>query len=74
MQYSTDDLLSLPAAARRFQVPASWLRAEVQAERIPSLRAGSRLLFHGPTVADLLAARAASLAPREMRKEASVAS
>ena len=40
-----DDLLSLPGAARRLGVPAKWLKAEAEADRVPHLRAGSRYLF-----------------------------
>jgi len=35
----------LGAMARRLRVPATWLRAEADAGRIPHLRAGSALLF-----------------------------
>lgn len=37
--------LYLGAMARRLRVPATWLRAEAEAGRIPHLRAGSALLF-----------------------------
>lgn len=37
--------LHLGAMARRLRVPATWLRAEADAGRIPHLRAGSALLF-----------------------------
>ena len=37
--------LHLGAMARRLRVPATWLRAEAEAGRIPHLRAGSALLF-----------------------------
>jgi len=37
--------LYLGAMARRLRVPATWLRAEADAGRIPHLRAGSALLF-----------------------------
>jgi hypothetical protein len=37
--------LYLGAMARRLRIPATWLRAEAEAGRIPHLRAGSALLF-----------------------------
>lgn len=37
--------LCLGAMARRLRVPATWLRAEAEAGRMPHLRAGSALLF-----------------------------
>ena len=37
--------LYLGAMARQLRVPATWLRAEAEAGRIPHLRAGSALLF-----------------------------
>lgn len=37
--------LYLGAMARRLRVPATWLRTEAEAGRIPHLRAGSVLLF-----------------------------
>jgi hypothetical protein len=37
--------LYLVAMARRLRVPATWLRAEAYAGRIPHLRAGRALLF-----------------------------
>jgi hypothetical protein len=51
-------LIPLGATACRLRVTAAWLKAEVEAGRIPCLRAGKRLLFHEPTVARILAARA----------------
>lgn len=37
--------MHLGAMARRLRVPATWLRAEADAGRIPHLRAGTALLF-----------------------------
>jgi hypothetical protein len=37
--------LYLGAMARQLRVPATWLRAEAEAGRIPHLRAGHVLLF-----------------------------
>lgn len=46
----TNRPLNLGAMARRLRVPATWLRAEADAGRIPHLRAGSALLFDPETV------------------------
>jgi hypothetical protein len=40
------------------RVPASWLRQEAVAGRVPHLAAGKRLLFDVPTVARILQRRA----------------
>lgn len=45
MTYPNDKPLYLGAMARRLRVPATWLRAEADAGRIPHLRAGRVLLF-----------------------------
>ncbi len=37
--------LNLGAMARQLRIPATWLRSEAEAGRIPHLRAGSVLLF-----------------------------
>lgn len=50
--------LPLHIAARRLRVPAQWLREEVEAGRLPALRAGRAILIHVPTVASVLAERA----------------
>jgi hypothetical protein len=50
--------LPLNKAARSLCVPAGWLRAEVEARRLPALRAGRAILIDVPTVAKLLAQRA----------------
>lgn len=52
------DPLPLNLAARCLRVPASWLRDEVNAGRIPALVAGRSMLIHVPTAAALLAERA----------------
>lgn len=44
--------------ALRARVPAPWLKAEVEAGRLPALRAGSRLLFDPEIVIPLLEERA----------------
>ncbi len=38
--------LFLGAMARRLRVPATWLRAEAEAGRMPHLRAGNAMLFN----------------------------
>ena len=48
---STSDLLTLRMLAQRFKrygLTIAWFRAEAEAERIPSFRAGRRLLFDAP--------------------------
>ena len=45
--------------ARRLQVTAKWLREEAAANRIPHLKAGSRLIFNPDAVEAVLARRAA---------------
>jgi hypothetical protein len=44
----------LGAMARRLRVPASWLRAEAEAGRLPHLRAGNALLFDPNVVERML--------------------
>jgi hypothetical protein len=41
---TTRTLLPLTVVARRLRVPSSWLRAEAEAGRVPSLRAGNQIL------------------------------
>lgn len=53
-----DEPLPLNKAARCLCVPASWLRDEIEAGRLPGLCAGRTILIHVPTVAKLLADRA----------------
>ena len=48
---------SLQDTSTALGVPAAWLRREAQAGRVPSLRAGRRLLFDLADVAAALAAR-----------------
>ena len=60
MQESTHlyEPLPLHIAARHLRVPARWLCGEIEAGRLPALRAGRAVLVHVPTVAALLAERA----------------
>jgi len=53
-----DQPLPLNRAARCLQVPARWLRGEVDAGRVPALHAGRAILIHIPTVLALLTERA----------------
>ena len=50
--------MPLNIAARYLCVPASWLREEVVAGRLPGLKAGRAILIHVPTVSQLLIERA----------------
>lgn len=50
--------VSITEASRRFGVPITWLKAEVEAGRIPSLRVGRRLLFNLESVEQALLDRA----------------
>lgn len=62
--YDDIDLLTLRGVARRLHLPADWLRAEVDAGRLPAVRAHTELLFHYPTVVRLLGKRAAAGSPQ----------
>jgi hypothetical protein len=53
------DLITLAQLASHLRVPASWLRAEADAGRLPHVRAGHQRLFNLPSVLSLLADRAA---------------
>jgi len=46
--------MALRAMARRLRVPATWLRAEAYAGRLPHLRAGTSLLFDPEAVERVL--------------------
>lgn len=52
-------VVGLPLAARVFQVPARWLREEVERGRLPALQAGRSLLFNTAALERALAERAA---------------
>jgi hypothetical protein len=52
------NLIPLGMMARILCVPAKWLRAEAEAERLPHLKAGSRLLFNPDAVEAALLKRA----------------
>lgn len=55
----TCKILGLYGLAVDLGLPVKWLRAEAEAERIPSLRIGHRRLFDPDAVRRALAARAA---------------
>jgi hypothetical protein len=55
----TSEPVPLSRAARCLRVPLAWMRGEVDAGRLPALRAGRAILIHLPTVAKMLAERAA---------------
>jgi hypothetical protein len=54
-------LADLHRAARTLRVPASWLKQEAAAGRVPCLRAGARLLFNLDALRQILAKRAAKV-------------
>lgn len=60
---SKPQLLPLGNMARRLGVTSAWLRREALAGRVPALQADSRLLFVPEIVEQVLAERAAALAP-----------
>lgn len=64
-----DEALPLNKAARCLRVPARWMRGEVDARRLPALRAGSVILIHVPTVAKLLANRAKQTGRTEVARD-----
>ncbi|MEK6676613.1 MAG: hypothetical protein AABZ47_13295 [Planctomycetota bacterium] len=62
----TNTLLPVGPMARRLRVPVLWLRLEVEAGRIPHLRAGRQFLFHPTTVERILTERAAQALPERV--------
>ena len=61
MEVNTTKLVSVRGLADRLKLPAAWLKAEAAAGRIPSLRAGRRLLFNPTAVERVLLDRAAGM-------------
>ena len=55
----SEQLVTLPQLAKNLKLPATWLRSETVADRIPHLRAGKRLLFNVEAVRQTLLKRAA---------------
>jgi hypothetical protein len=53
-----ETFIPLKRAAHRLGVPASWLRTEAEANRLPHLTVGRRLLFNVELVERELIARA----------------
>jgi hypothetical protein len=58
MSTTHNTLLPLAPTARLLGVPATWLRGEAEAGRIPHLKAGGALLFDVDLVEQLLLERA----------------
>jgi hypothetical protein len=58
MSTARDLLLPLSQAARLLYVPATWLRTEADAGRLPCLRAGSQYLFDVDLIGGMLLERA----------------
>jgi hypothetical protein len=52
-------LVAIRGLAKALALPASWLKAEAEAGRIPSLRAGRQRLFNVDAVRQVLLRRAA---------------
>ena len=57
---TSESFVPIKHAAARLGVPARWLRAEVDAGRVPCLRAGRRWLVNPAVVEAVLLARAAA--------------
>ncbi len=54
-------LLSLAKMARELGVSKDWLRDEVEANRLPAVKAADAVLFHPPTIERLLVERASTV-------------
>ena len=61
----TKTFIPLHALSRRLGLPAAWIKAEAEAGRIPSLRAGRRLMFNPDAVERILIDRAKANAEGE---------
>ena len=57
-QPSRESFIPVRRAALRLGVPAAWLKVEIQAGRVPHLRAGRRLLVNPEAVEAVLVERA----------------
>lgn len=53
------ELLGLHGLASKLRLPATWLKREADAQRIPHLKAGKRYLFNPVAVTAALAEQAA---------------
>ncbi|MEE9394449.1 MAG: hypothetical protein V3W41_18290 [Planctomycetota bacterium] len=60
MRYEVTQLLRLAPLAQKLRLPATWLRDEAQAGRVPCLFVGKRFLFNEKAVIAALLQRAAS--------------
>ncbi len=58
MMYERKKLVTTGAMARLLGVPVRWLKAEVEAGRIPAVKADRVFLFNPDIVVELLAERA----------------
>lgn len=58
MNAPDERLTPLAVAARQLGVPIAWLKEEVEAGRLPALRAGARALVDLATIERALLARA----------------
>jgi hypothetical protein len=56
--HQIETFVPLRQTAAHLGVPASWLRAEAEAGRVPHLKTGRQVLFHPPTVEQALLDRA----------------
>ena len=65
----TTNLLTIRMLAQRLKLPATWLRTEAQAGRIPYLKAGQRMLFNAEAVERVLLDRAAGTTPQKVPDE-----
>ena len=53
-------IVPLYVVARKLHIPANWLRAEVEAGRIPHLKAGKRAILLNPDLVEHLLVERAS--------------
>jgi len=60
-----ETFVAVQHAAIRLGVPAAWLKAEAEAGRVPSLRAGRRILVNLEIVKDALLQRASGVVRAE---------
>jgi len=61
-----EKLLPAGQMARRLRVTVRWLKAEVDAGRVPAIKAEKRYLFNPDAVIDVLAQRAAARPGQEV--------
>ncbi len=63
MQIAARQYVTLTAISRSTGLPASWLKAEAEAGRLPALRVGTRFRFHVESVEAALRDRARCNSP-----------